>query len=147
MFFQLQNVSSASLSDGGQLRSNPNLGENSPMVRVDGHLPESKLGSKTNTSILQFNADGVGQSVAGVLYGMDRGFAPESGAFFVLSHSLLAFLRGGLIRAGGQGYDDAVAVAMQWLGYTDWNLVIDDAHKLVLEDELLRGSANLQGVE
>jgi hypothetical protein len=109
--------------------------------------PESKSVSKTNASILQFNAYGVGQRVASVLYCMNRGFAPKSGAFVMLSHSLLAVLRGGLIRTGGQGYDDAVAVAMQWLGYTDWNMVIDDAHKLILKDELLRGSANLQGVE
>jgi len=49
---------------------------------------------KTNASILQFNAYGVGQRVAGVLHCMSRGFAPESGAFFTLSHSLLAVLRG-----------------------------------------------------
>ena len=97
-------------------------------------------------SILQFNADGVGQSMAGVPYGVDRGFAPESRAFFASSHSLLVGLRG-FIRAGGQVYDDAVPVPVQWLGDTSRNLVIDDAHKLVLKDELLRGSANLQRIE
>src|ERR1700735_1811511 len=114
--------------------------------RLDGQPPESKSVSKTNASILQFNAYSMGQFVAGVLYRMNRGFAPESGAFFALSHSLLAVLRC-LIPASGQEYDNAVTVTVQCLGYTDRNLVIDDAHKLVIKDELLRSSANLQGVE
>ena len=113
---------------------------------MEGQPPESESVSKTNASILQFNAYSVGQLVAGVLYRMNRGFAPDSGTFFALSHSLLAVLRC-LIRAGGQEYDDAVTVAVQCLGYTDRNSVIDDAHKLILKDELLRRSANLQGVE
>ena len=75
--------------------------------------------SRINTSILQFNTDGVGPSIADAFYGMNRGFAPESGAFFVSSHSLLAVLLGSFICAGDQGSNDAVQVAMQLLGYTD----------------------------
>ena len=67
-------------------------------------------------SILQFNTDGVGQSMAGVPYGMDRGFAPESSACFVLRQSLLSVLRSHLIGAGGQGDDDTVTMAVKRLG-------------------------------